>query len=253
MKKYKISENILRSKGRVFKYEIDGELVYVKKREMNKKHIGHRLQKILYNITKNPMLIPTVLSKNENEVVFEVEKIKKIGLNQINVPKILFSNEEYFVMSDTGENLKEYIKLHINEKDLYIEIAIRVLSILHNKNFAHGGSQIRNFTIKNEMISLIDFEEKIPEEYMKEFQKRDVLLFILSLEKANFCPDVEKICRFYEEVSLNKNIYEELQQFLLKFKWIYFLKNPIFRKIKMKDVRDFISVIEKVDKDKKNV
>lgn len=248
MNKYEVSEDILKLKGRVFKYEINNELVYVKKREMNKKHIGHSLQNILYKITKNPMLIPTVLSKSENEVMFEVEKIKKLALSHVNVPKILFSNEEYFVMSDTGENLKEYIKLYRNKKDFYIKKAIEVLADLHNKNFAHGGSQVRNFTIKNEIISLIDFEEKIPERYIREFQKRDILLFMLSLEKAGFSPNIKEICKFYEESSLNKNIYEELKDFLLKFKWIYFLKKPIFKKIKMKDVRDFISIIEKIEK-----
>ncbi len=152
MTKYEIPKNVLESKNRVLKYKIGDETVYVKKREYNKKHIGHFLQGILYKITRNPMLIPTVLSKNENEVLFEVQKIKELKLNQINVPQILFSNEDYFVMSDTGESLKEYIKFNINKKDLYIEKAVRVLAELHNKNFAHGGSQIRNFTIKNEII-----------------------------------------------------------------------------------------------------
>ena len=247
MTKYEIPKNVLESKNRVLKYKIGDETVYVKKREYNKKHIGHFLQGILYKITRNPMLIPTVLSKNENEVLFEVQKIKELKLNQINVPQILFSNEDYFVMSDTGESLKEYIKFNINKKDLYIEKAVRVLAELHNKNFAHGGSQIRNFTIKNEIISLIDFEEKIPSRYIKDFQRRDLLLFILSLEEAGFSPEIRKICKFYEEVSMNKNIYNELEAFLLKFKWLYFLENPIFKNIKMKDVRDFISIIEKID------
>ena len=247
MTKYEIPKNVLESKNRVLKYKVCDETVYIKKREHNKKHIGHLLQGILYKITRNPILIPTVLSKNENEVLFEVQKIKELKLNQVNVPQILFSNEDYFVMSDTGESLKEYIKFNINKKDLYIEKAVRVLAELHNKNFAHGGSQIRNFTIKNEVISLIDFEEKIPSRHIEDFQRRDLLLFILSLEKAGFSPEIKKICEFYEKVSMNKKTYNELEIFLLKFKWLYFLKSPIFKNIKMKDVRDFISVVEKID------
>ena len=80
MTKYEIPKNVLESKNRVLKYKIGDETVYVKKREYNKKHIGHFLQGILYKITRNPMLIPTVLSKNENEVLFEVQKIKELKL-----------------------------------------------------------------------------------------------------------------------------------------------------------------------------
>ncbi len=245
LNKYKISEKILNLNGRVFKYVVDGESVYVKQREKNKKHIGHVLQGLLYKITRNPMLIPTVLSNSENEVVFESEKIKTLQKAGINVPVILFSDENYFVMSDTGESLKEYMKANIKRKDYYIEKAIQVLAELHSKNFAHGGSQIRNFTIKNEIISLIDFEEKIPDKYIKDFQKRDVLIFILSLQKGNFDPNVREICELYSKISLNTNIYNELKSFVLKFKWICFLKSSIFKKIKMKDVRDFIAIIEK--------
>ncbi len=245
--KYKISEEILKENPRVFKYNIDGETVYVKKREKNKKHLGHVFQEIIYKITKNPMLIPTVLSKNENEVLFEAEKIMKLKNDGINVPDILYSCEDFFVMSDTGESLKEYMKANITRKDYYIEKAIEELCRLHYKNNVHGGSQIRNFTIKSEKISLIDFEEKIPEKYIDEFKIRDLLVFILSLQKANFDPDIKKICRLYEEKT-SKEVYEVLRKFLVKYKWIYFLNSRIFSKIRMKDVRDFIAVIEKVDK-----
>ena len=245
--KYKIPAKILKENPRVFEYLIDGEKVYVKKREKNKKHLGHVFQEFAYKITKNPMLIPTVLSKNENEVLFEAEKIKKLKNDGINVPDILYSCEDFFVMSDTGESLKEHIKANISRKDHYIEKALEELGRLHYKNYAHGGSQIRNFTIKNEKISLIDFEEKIPEKYIEDFKIRDLLVFILSLQKANFDPDIKKICRVYEEKT-SKEVYEDLRKFLLKYKWIYFLKSKIFSKIRMKDVRDFIAVIEKIDK-----
>ena len=53
--KYKIPTEILEENPRVFKYQIDGENVYVKKREKNKKHLGHVFQELIYKITKNPM------------------------------------------------------------------------------------------------------------------------------------------------------------------------------------------------------
>ena len=245
--KYKIPTEVLKENPRVFRYQIDGENVYVKKREKNKKHLGHVFQELIYKITKNPMLIPTVLSKNENEVLFEAGKITELNNGGIHVPDILYSCDDFFVMSDTGESLKEHMKANIARKDHYIEKAIEELCRLHYKNYAHGGSQIRNFTIKNEKISLIDFEEKIPEKYINEFKIRDILVFILSLQKANFDPDIKKICEIYEEKT-SRGVYEDLRKFLVKYKWIYFLKSRVFSKIRMKDVRDFIAVIEKVEK-----
>ena len=251
IEKYEIFKEILDLNERVFKYEIDGELVYVKQREKNKKHIGHFFQGLLYKITKNPMLIPTVLSNNENEVIFEAEQIRTLNKAGISVPTVLFGNEDYFVMSDTGESLKEYMKANIKRKDFYIEKAIELLSELHSKSFAHGGSQIRNFILKYDKFFFISFEVIFPHEYIKDFQKRDILIFILSLQKGNFDPNVQEICDIYSKISLNKNIFIELQGFLLKFRWIKFLNSSIFKKIRMKDVRDFIAIIEKFSDVKK--
>ena len=47
--KYQIPTEVLKLNPRVFKYDINGEIVYVKKREKNKKHFGHILQSIIYN------------------------------------------------------------------------------------------------------------------------------------------------------------------------------------------------------------
>ena len=39
------------------------------------------------------------------------------------------------------------------------------------------------------------------------------LIFILSLQKGNFDPNVQEICDIYSKISLNKNIFIELQGF----------------------------------------
>ena len=69
----------LEGKPRVFKILLNhGDIAYLKQDSEVKKHIGHSFQKFLYIITKNPMLMPTVLDKNENKTLFEVEKLKKL-------------------------------------------------------------------------------------------------------------------------------------------------------------------------------
>ena len=174
----KIVEDTFKKEDRVCSYEIDGNKVYVKKREKQKK-LRHVFQGILQKITREPMLILSVLPASENEVLFESNKIKELEKQGVSVPHILEVTENYFIMSDTGESLKNYVndqieKQKINDtyeqdtfKERYIQRALDTLIKLHNTGNAQGGCQIRNFTIKDEVISLIDFEESIPKKHMK--------------------------------------------------------------------------------------
>ena len=129
-------------------------------------------------------------------------------------------------------------------KEGYVQRALDTLIKLHSTENAQGGCQIRNFTIKNEVISLIDFEESIPKKHMKTFQKRDFLLLVLSLQRSGFNPDLKKLSDYYMANTEYKTLYSELREFLLKFKWLYFLEWKIFKKIRMKDVRDFLLIIK---------
>ena len=254
----KIVEDTFKKEDRVCSYEIDGNKVYVKKREKQKK-LRHVFQGILQKITREPMLILSVLPASENEVLFESNKIKELEKKGVSVPHILEVTENYFIMSDTGESLKNYVNDQIEKqkikdkyeqdvfKEEYVQRALDTLIKLHNTGNAQGGCQIRNFTIKDEVISLIDFEEVIPTQHMKTFQKRDFLLFVLSLQRSGFNPNIRKLSDYYMDNTEYKTLYSELREFLLKFKWLYFLEWKIFKKIRMKDVRDFLLIIKMVE------
>ena len=254
----KIVEDTFKKEDRVCSYEIDGNKVYVKKREKQKK-LRHVFQGILQKITREPMLILSVLPASENEVLFESNKIKELEKQGVSVPHILEVTENYFIMSDTGESLKNYVNNQIEKqkikdkyeqdvfKEEYVQRALDTLIKLHNTENAQGGCQIRNFTIKDEVISLIDFEEVIPTQHMKTFQKRDFLLFVLSLQRSGFNPNIRKLSDYYMDNTEYKTLYSELREFLLKFKWLYFLEWKIFKKIRMKDVRDFLLIIKMVE------
>ena len=254
----KIVEDTFKKEDRVCSYEIDGNKVYVKKREKQKK-LRHVFQGILQKITREPMLILSVLPASENEVLFESNKIKELEKQGVSVPHILEVTENYFIMSDTGESLKNYVNDQIEKqkikdkyeqdvfKEEYVQRALDTLIKLHNTGNAQGGCQIRNFTIKDEVISLIDFEEVIPTQHMKTFQKRDFLLFVLSLQRSGFNPNIRKLSDYYMDNTEYKTLYSELREFLLKFKLLYFLEWKIFKKIRMKDVRDFLLIIKMVE------
>ena len=61
---------------------------------------------------------------------------------------------------------------------------------------------------------------------------------------------IKKLIEYYMKNTEYKTLYSELREFLLKFKWLYFLEWKIFKKIRMKDVRDFLLIIKSQNKEK---
>ncbi|GAB1464772.1 hypothetical protein MASR2M54_02720 [Aliarcobacter cryaerophilus] len=59
---------------------------------------------------------------------------------------------------------------------------ILVLSKIHNFSQFHGGSQLRNFTFKDDKVFVLDFEESFETDVdIKTLQYRDFLLFCYHL------------------------------------------------------------------------
>lgn len=243
---YKIDQHILNRNNRVFSMLIDGAKVYVKKRDRSKKHIGHHLQEALYKVTKNPMLTPTVLGREENDVLFQVEKLRLLRAQGFNVPEVLHVEEEYFVMRDLGENLIDFLKRTPQQADTYLRKACEEIARLHEKDFVHGGSQVKNFVTRNGRIGLIDFEERVHPQDVEGFKVRDIMVFLMSLERCGFDPDVRKLCSAYERY-VAKDVYGILKRFFHTCRWVGFLGKPVFQSIGMSDVRAFLGIMEKFD------
>lgn len=238
--------DIFAEQGRVFKCLLNGEPVYVKKSEKTKRHIGHRLQGLLYRIFKDPILIPTVLGKNEDDIAFQVDKMRRLKQNGIHVPEVIHAHSDYFIMTDCGECVKDYLKKHPKQMDAVLASACREMAKLHMKNFVHGGAQIKNFVIKNGVVSLIDFEEKILPEHIEAFKVRDMLVFLLSLERCRFHADIERLCRLYQEMT-KADMYGEMGRFFKKYRWLSFLNSRLFHFLRMNDVRAFLNLMKRFD------
>ncbi len=86
---------------------------------------------------------------------------------------------------------------------------------LHLKNFVHGGAQIKNFVVRQGVVSLIDFEEKIDTKFIEAFKVRDMLVFLLSLERGGFQTDIKRLCQVYHDIT-HKDIYADLKKFFKK-------------------------------------
>ena len=101
--------------------------------------------------------------------------------------------------------------------------------------------------MKDNKVYMIDFEEEIEEKYVKELQIRDVIVFLLSLEKYKVDYDLKILLNYYEKLSKNTSAAKEIKKFFHFRRWLKFLNSKIFNKIRMKDVRDFLKLLEKCE------
>ncbi len=192
--------------GKVSRITSEGENFYLKRNiemKIATKRAMNILQKFLADILRIKTLAPTANTKQHS--THEADKITSLREVGLKVPKIHYSCEEYFIMEDCGERLKDILKREDVDKTFYLREAIKSLALLHNHGFAHGGSQIRNFTVKDSEVYMIDFEERIQKKYLSAIQFRDVLVFLISIASLRSRDiDYYEILKVYEEYSTSK-------------------------------------------------
>jgi tRNA A-37 threonylcarbamoyl transferase component Bud32 len=244
---YIIPEEVLESSPRVFIYLAEGERVVVKRRAKPDRIFVHVFQNALARLLHEPMMIRTDdMGSGEWP---EAKKLRALRENGLSVPEVLYETENYFVLEYVGRNLVDVLTDEADpaKRCTYLERALSKLRAMHEKRFIHGGSQIKNFTVRNGDIYIIDFEEVIPREYFEEFRIRDIILFAMSLEKEGLPFDVEWLCEAYGGPS-GRDVGRRLKKAVLKYKFLNFLNAGMFLWIPMEDVRAAIALIKKVER-----
>ena len=243
---YSIPSEILDAAPPVFSYDFDGETAYVKKNQKRSRKFGHSVLEFAWRLTGNPLLTPSMLKDDENAARFEATMLETLEKEGIKAPRLLYVCDDYFVMSYVGENLERvFNRAEPKERHALIEKAIRALRALHDKNLAQGGAQIRNFALMDGDVYVFDFEERIPPEHIETFKLRDLLIFIFSLERKGFDPDVKEICRIYDQGGEDQS-HEKLKALFSRIYGIGLLRWLFNRFKKMRDPKAFLTLIEKV-------
>jgi tRNA A-37 threonylcarbamoyl transferase component Bud32 len=244
---YIIPHEVLASSGRVFMHSHGGRAVVVKQHVKHDIIFVHVFQNALARLLREPMLL-CVDARNVSENQ-EIKKLKELRASGLSVPKILYEAPEYFILEYVGKNLEEVLAgtPDAEGKNALIAGALEKLRALHEKNFIHGGSQIKNFTWLDGEIYMLDFEAVIPRGYDESFRMRDILLFVMSLENAGISTDLEWICNVYDRRQ-GFEVYRQLERTILKYKFLKFLDSKLFSLIRMNDVRAALSLIDKVER-----
>jgi len=195
-------------KREIFHIEVEGKKVWVKRARKTGSNLLH---KIAYMITKNPIVVPVDNKSPQEALKFESTKLKRLYELSIPVPKVITTNNEYFILEDRGSTVYHRIKKNLEDNpEQILEKIIIELSNLHNINEFHGGSQIKNFTYKNDKIYFIDFEESFSRNIdIEELQFRDLFLFLFSISKLNIEINYENLIRKYIDLTKKKDVIEK--------------------------------------------
>jgi tRNA A-37 threonylcarbamoyl transferase component Bud32 len=243
---WEIPPEALRGPSRVFKFLADGETVIVKKKRKPDVISAHIFQNLLARISKDPIWIRTDAPRGAE--CGEINKLRALRSAGVNVPRVLHEAGEYFVLEYVGPSVDSLLARtdDASLRESYVADALEALRDLHERGFIHGGAQVKNFTFYNGAVYLIDFEEVIPRGHLEKFIIRDILIFMLSLEKRGFDRRIDWICGKYDP-ERGHEISEVIEETLLKYKLLKFLGAKIFSHIKMDDVRAALSLVEKAE------
>ncbi len=243
---YSVPKEMLAAGPPVFSHAVNGEIVYVKqRRKRGKNPLGHLAQLFLYSLTRNILVMPTEWQAG-NSATFETETIRRLAALGVRVPEILHEDDDYFVMSNVGLSLEQYLKKHPDERELLIDKAAAELRRFHDVGCAHGGAQIKNLTVRDGEIHFIDFETSVPAERLAEFQLRDLFLFLLSLERHGHNPDLRRICRIYDGRP-DGPTPALLKKCLLGMRPVRILDNRLLKGLSMRDIRSLGRLVKKAE------
>ncbi|MFW2379851.1 hypothetical protein ACN4FU_09010 [Aliarcobacter butzleri] len=241
-------KEVLLNKKEIFSFDFEGKKYWLKKARATK---TNKIQKFFYKIFSFELLIPSLAKSPKNALIFETTKIEKFKKLGINVPNIVYKDEYFFILEDTGKNLNSFLKKNIDESKFYyfVENLLIELAKIHNSKEFHGGAQIRNFTYKDEKVFVIDFEENFESNTTLEtLQFRDFLLFLLSftkLKKLSFEVNYNYIINRYIELTNNKNLIYKLKNIGKRLKFfIYLSQNSFLKKFLGSDVINFFKLLK---------
>ncbi|RXK07343.1 BUD32 family EKC/KEOPS complex subunit [Halarcobacter bivalviorum] len=227
------------NKEEIFSFEYATKKYWLKRARATKSNFIHKL---FYQLTDIDILLPVENKSEKQSLLYETTKIERLKEKGVCTPNIIFKNEEFFVLEDSGKMVNSYIRKRDITKEkmyYYIELMLKELALIHNNKEFHGGAQARNFIYKEDKITVIDFEDSFDKSISLEtLQFRDLILFLLSLTKtrASFELDYNFIINQYIQlVPQNKDFRKRLKKlasklsFLITLSQIKFIKNIMGR------------------------
>lgn len=242
MSQYCVPAEVRRANTSVFRHIAGDRPVWVKQARRHENPFGWWAQRLAYGMSGLLLLLPPERMTN-NRVDFEASTLRRLAGLGVPVPEVLHQEADYFVMADCGASLAQFLKDR-PDASVWIDKALVELRGLHALGLAHGGAQVKNFTIKDGRVYLIDFEESIPQARLADFQLRDVFLFMLSLERLGHDPDLPRLCRVYAGDGW-REVWTRLRQALAALRPVRLAEWRLFDRLSMRDIRSLSRMVAK--------
>ena len=204
-----------------------GQKLWVKKA---KESGSSSLQRKAYKIFKNPLLTPSQKQTPKQSIRYEATRLQSIAKEFSHVPKVVISEDDFMILEDSGTDLRKLLKMQTdtNRAQTVIYKALDVLIEFHNLGFFHGGSQIKNFTLKDDKIYLIDFEEKFINADINNLQFRDLFLFLISIARLKHKLDYQKMIDFYIAKTSKNDFYSKFTKLSKNIKILMWILDKQF-------------------------
>ena len=201
------------------------------------------IQRLGYSVTRLKTLLPVEKKSAQKAMHFEVAKLQRLSQKGLQVPKVIGYNDRYFVMTDTGHDLHTYLKndkFSLSYIESILEKCVTLLSRIHNAGEYHAGPQIKNYTIKNDRLYAIDFEDSFPGNCsLKDLLFRDLILFLISLSSLGRQVDYKSLVNIYKSLTRNNEIDTYAKKIAGRLNFIVkILETDTIYKQVSQDVRD---------------
>ncbi|MDX9814104.1 MAG: hypothetical protein WC144_06055 [Sulfurimonas sp.] len=149
---------------RVFSFTHNEKKYWLKHSEVGEANIWHKVLFVLSKLLNNNFLKPTVVVDAKASIQNEAKRLKELDEAGVSVAKLVFSNDDFLVVEDSGEVLSKLIDDE-NIKDEFKKEPLKkfatTLATMHNLGFYHSRPALRDATYKDDTIYLIDFEENL--------------------------------------------------------------------------------------------
>lgn len=127
---------------RVFAVTLDGERYWIKRSRKNYKN--------LYQVVLHP---------NLSALRDEARAMRSLRRHGLLVPEVVHEAADFIVLTDLGESLQRHLqRADASSRMQYVLQVADLLSEMHGRKAWHGNAALRNFTLKDGRLGMLDFE-----------------------------------------------------------------------------------------------
>lgn len=162
----------------------------------------------------------------------EIKALQLLNLQQLPVPKLVVTGDDFFASEDSGHALPRYLdenNLDLAQRKLIFYKAGYALAQMHQQGFAHGRPALRDICWDEHKITFIDFEMHSGKPSSTWDQNKDLLIFLHGLyyTLADGAPEADAAIQGYID-NQGYTRFTKLQSKVAHFAWVL----PLLDKLK---------------------